>query len=237
MVPTRRRAGAADVSIHDSLHKGEVNMAKGNRISEVDSYIRKSAEFARPILTKLRDLFHKAEPRIQETMKWGVPHFEYKGIVGSFAAFKHHVGFGFWKSKIMKDPANMFGGDPKASMCSSKWTSIDQLPSDKVLLGYIQQAVELNEDEVSVPRETNKRPQLAAPAYFLAALKKNKKANETYQSFSESHRREYIEWLTDAKQEATRSKRLGQAIEWLAAGKPRNWKYTKTKKKSVARAR
>ena len=109
----------------------------------VDAYIRKAPEFAQPILTKLRELYHKADPRIQETLKWGIPHFEYKGIVGSFAAFKHHVGFGFWKSKIMKDPANLFGGNPKASMSSSKVTSLDQLPSDNVLLSYIRQAVAL----------------------------------------------------------------------------------------------
>jgi hypothetical protein len=204
-------------------------MAKQNRIAEVDAYIRKSPEFARPILTKLRELFHKAEPKIQETMKWGVPHFEYKGIVGSFAAFKHHVGLGFWKSKIMKDPAKLFGGDPKASMCSSKWTSLDQLPSDKVLSSYVRQAVALNEEQVAVPRQVRSRPKLKAPAYFLTALKKNKKAQATYQSFSESHRREYIEWITEAKQDATRNKRIEQTLKWLAEGKPRNWKYMTTK--------
>lgn len=204
-------------------------MAKGNRIAEVDAYIKKSPEFARPILTKLRDLFHRADPRIHESMKWGVPHFEYKGIVGSFAAFKQHVGFGFWKTKLMKDPANLFSGDPKASMCSSKFTSLEQLPADKVIVSYIQQAVELNENEIAVPKSVQRRPKLTPPDFFLAALKKNKKAQSTFQSFSETNRRDYIEWLIDAKQEDTRKRRLATALDWLAAGKPRNWKYMKTK--------
>ena len=205
-------------------------MVSGNRISKVDAYIRKAPEFARPILVKLRELFHRADPRIEETMKWGVPHFEYKGIVGSVAAFKHHVGFGFWKSKLLKDPANLFGGNPKASMCSSKWTSLDQLPAEKVIMSYIQQAVELNEREVRVPAEVRKRPALKAPDFFIAAMKKNKKARATFQAFSETNRRDYIEWLSDAKQEATRKRRLAAALDWLAEGKPRNWKYMKAKK-------
>ncbi len=200
-------------------------MSRGNRIVEVDTYIKKSPEFARPILIKLRTLFHKASPQIQETMKWGVPHFEYKGIVGSFAAFKHHVGFGFWKSKLLKDPQKLFGDDPKASMCSSKLTSIDGLPSDKVLLSYIKQAVDLNKHEVKVPVNKRRRDKLTAPDYFLAALKRNKKAAATYDGFSESNRRDYIEWLLDAKQDATRERRLKSALAWLAEGKPRNWKY------------
>ncbi len=205
-------------------------MVKGNRISEVDAYIKKSPEFARPILVKLRALFHRADSRIQETMKWGVPHFEYKGIVGSFAAFKQHVGFGFWKSKLLKDPANLFGGDPKASMSSSKLTSIKHLPADKVILSYIQRAVELNEEEVIVPKEVNRRPKLTAPDFFVAALKKNKKAQTNFQAFSETNRRDYIEWLIDAKQKETQKRRLATALNWLAEGKPRNWKYMKAKK-------
>jgi hypothetical protein len=205
-------------------------MAKGNRISEVDAYIKKAPEFARPILVKLRDLFHRADPRIQETLKWGVPHFEYKGIVGSFAAFKQHVGFGFWKSKLLKDPANLFGGNPKASMSSSKLTSIKQLPADKVILSYIRRAVELNENEIGVPKELSRRPKLTAPDFFVAALKKNKKAHANFQSFSETNRRDYIEWLIDAKQGETQKRRLATALDWLAEGKPRNWKYMKAKK-------
>jgi hypothetical protein len=206
-------------------------MPKGRRNPEVDTYIKKSPEFARPILLKLRELFHKAESQIQETVKWGVPHFEHKGIVGSFAAFKHHVGFGFWKSKLMQDPAGLFGKDPKASMCSSKFTSLEQLPSDKVLLTYIKEAVALNENEVKVPAAKRKRAKLTAPDFFLAALRKNKKAQKTYEGFSESNRRDYIEWMLEAKQDATREKRLKAAMEWLADGKPRNWKYLPSRKK------
>lgn len=204
-------------------------MPSKNRIAEVDAYIAKSPEFARPILTKLRQLFHRAEPRIQETMKWGVPHFEYKGMVGSFAAFKQHVGFGFWKSKLLDDPAQLFGGRPRASMSVSKLTHVDQLPSDAILIRYIKQAVQLNEDNVKVPTKVRSRPKLTPPPYLIAALKKNKKAKTTFDGFSESNRRDYVEWLLDARQEVTRKKRLATTLDWLAQGKPRNWKYMKSK--------
>ena len=204
-------------------------MAKQRRIAEVDAYIKKAPEFARSILIKLRELFHRGSPEIQETVKWGVPTFEYKGIVGSFAAFKNHVGFGFWKSKLLDDPAGILGNDPKASMSTSKFTSIDQLPSDKVLLGYIKQAIKLNEEQVKVPAEKRRRPKLAVPSYLRAALKKNQKANQTFAAFNETNRRDYVEWLLEAKQDATRQKRLATTLQWLSEGKPRNWKYMKGK--------
>lgn len=205
-------------------------MARSKRIAQVDAYIKKSPEFARPILTKLRELFHQASTEIQETMKWGVPHFEYKGIVGAFAAFKQHVGLGFWKSKLLKDPAKLFGNDPKASMSSGKFSSLDQLPSDRVILSYIKQAVELNEQEIRVPAKKRQRTKLPTPEYLTAALAKNRKARETFEGFTDSQRREYVEWLLDAKQEATRLKRLETTLKWLSQGKQRNWKYMKSKK-------
>lgn len=210
-------------------------MAKttANRDPRVDAYIAKQAPFAQPILTHLRELFHKASPQINEEIKWGVPHFTYKGIVGGVAAFKHHVGFGFWKSKLMQDPAGLFRADPKASMCTAKFTSIDELPKDKILLSYIREAVALNENEVKVPAVKKARPALKAPTYLTKALQADPVASANFASFSPSHRRDYIEWLLDAKTEATRHKRLATTLEWLRAGKHRNWKY----ERSVAASR
>lgn len=195
-----------------------------NRIPDVDAYIEKSAPFAQAILEKLRDLFHKACPEMQEVMKWSFPHFEYKGIVGSMAAFKQHCSFGFWKGKLMKDPNKLFAGD--SSMSGMKVSSVKDLPSDKVLLAYIKEAVALNEDGIKAPK-AKKPPKkaLVVPDYFMAALTKNKEALAVFQAFSPSHQREYVEWVTEAKQDATRDKRLAQAIEWMAEGKARNWKY------------
>jgi uncharacterized protein YdeI (YjbR/CyaY-like superfamily) len=201
-----------------------------DRSREFDAYIAKSAEFARPILEKLRRLFHDACPQIEEKMKWSFPHFEYKGIVGSMAAFKNHVSFGFWKGKLMSDPHHLIAEDSNSPLNLSKLTDVSQLPLDKVLLAYIREAVALNESGAKLPARPKKPPQeVNVPDYFMSALKKNKKALTVFEAFSPSNKREYIAWLTDAKQEATRQMRLAIAIEWIAEGKPRNWKYMKCK--------
>lgn len=197
------------------------------RLPAVDAYIEKAAPFAQPILAKLRQVFHKACPDIEEKIKWGVPAFDFKGPVGGMAAFKAHASFGFWKAKLMKDPQGLFNVDEKGGMWGARLTSLKDLPPDKVLIAYIKEAVALNEKGVKVPREISSKPVPKMPADMLAALKKNKAALKTFEAFPPSHKREYIEWVIEAKQQATRIKRLKQAIAWMAEGKPRNWKYMK----------
>lgn len=198
---------------------------------EVDAYLAESAAFARPMLKKIRSLYHKACPEIQETIKWGFPHFEYQGVVGSMAAFKAHVSFGFWKGQLMKDPHQLFTRVGETSMNARKVKSLSELPSDEVLIKYIREAVELNEQNVKVPKtKTRAKPvtrEVEVPAYFWSALKKNPAALATFEKFSPSHRREYVTWISEAKQEATRQRRLSTAIEWLAEGKVKDWKYLK----------
>jgi uncharacterized protein YdeI (YjbR/CyaY-like superfamily) len=194
-----------------------------------DAYIRKAVPFARPILKKIRMLFHKASPDIEEVMKWSFPHFEYRGIVGSMAAFKQHATFGFWKASLMNDPYGLLDTAGETSMSRAKFTDVTELPPDKVLIEYIREAVALNEQGVKIEKpRREKKPEAKVPADLQAALKKNKKALAAFEAFSPSHRREYVEWITEAKQEATRKKRVAQAIEWLAEGKSRHWKYQRT---------
>lgn len=195
------------------------------RTSAVDAYIAKSADFARPILEKFRDLLHRACPDVQEVLKWGVPHFEHQGVLAGMAGFKKHVNLFFWKSDLMKDPAGLFK-KTDGSRSVFQGTSIDDLPADKVLLAYIKEAVALNERGVKRTRKpTAKKPELPVPADLRSALKKNKKAQAAFDAFPPSHRREYIEWITQAKQAETRARRLATALEWMAEGKARNWKY------------
>jgi uncharacterized protein YdeI (YjbR/CyaY-like superfamily) len=202
--------------------------AMKNTDPRIDAYIENAPDFAQPIMTKVRKLFHRAYPDIGETIKWGNPTFEHKGIVGGFGAFKKHVAFGFWKAQAMADPENLFEGNVKASPVTIKWTSVKELPTDKVLVAYIKQAVKLNEDGVkAVKKKTARKPAPKAPPELMAALKKNKRALKTFEGFSPSAKREYCEWVSDAKREATRDKRIVQAVEWMAEGKPRNWKYMK----------
>ena len=193
---------------------GELNPA-------VTAYIEKSAPFARPIFERLRRLFHEACPAIEEKLKWNCPSFEYKGMVGGFAGFKAHAVFGFWRQDALPDPHKLFKGN---GPMANKLTDVSQLPADDLLISYIRAAVALNE-KGAPSRKVKAKPPLRTPPWFLAALRKNRKALATFDAFPPSHKREYVEWVVEAKRDETRKKRLDQAIEWMAAGKKRNWKY------------
>jgi hypothetical protein len=193
----------------------------GKKDPRVDAYIEKAQPFARPILKSIRKAVHAGCPDVEETLKWSVPAFDYKGILCGMAAFKAHVTFGFWKSQLMDLPST---GDGMGQFGQVK--SLDDLPTEKELIALVKQAVALNDQGVKVPRpKTAPKPPLETPASFSTALKKNKKAQKRFDDFSPSHRREYIEWITEAKQEATRDRRIATAVEWIAEGKPTNWKY------------
>jgi len=196
-----------------------------NTIKGVDEYIERSGDFAKPILNRLRGIFHRADPRIAETIKWGFPHFEYKGIVGSMAAFKQYVSIGFWKGGLMKDDSRIFKNVGNARISMLKMRRLADVPPDKILLSYIREAVDLNERGVRVPSKPRKKEDLTIPDYLVAALNRNRKAKATFESFSQSHQREYVEWLAEAKRDETRKRRLETALQWLKDGKPRNWKY------------
>jgi uncharacterized protein YdeI (YjbR/CyaY-like superfamily) len=198
----------------------------GTRDARVDQYIAKSAEFARPILTHIRDLVHAACPDVEETMKCSFPHFMYKGMMCSMASFKEHCAFGFWKSSLIVEK----GGTAveKAMGQFGRITQLSDLPSKKVLSGYIKDAMRLNEAGVkatSPMKPKTPKAELVVPDDLAGALQANQKARATFENFSPSQKREYVEWLTEAKTPATRARRLETAIEWMAEGKPRNWKY------------
>jgi uncharacterized protein YdeI (YjbR/CyaY-like superfamily) len=204
-------------------------MAKDKRI---DAYIAKAEPFAKPILTHIRALVHKACPDVEETMKWSFPHFDYKGsMMCSMASFKQHCAFGFWKAQLMKD-AEKFVGMAKTEEAMGhmgRITSVKDLPSDKKMLAYIKEAMKLNDDNVKLPAKViaGEKKELKIPDWFLSALKRDPKAKKQFDAFTPGKKREYIEWLVEAKTEATREKRLETALEWIAEGKQRHWKYQK----------
>jgi uncharacterized protein YdeI (YjbR/CyaY-like superfamily) len=198
------------------------------RDPRVDAYIAHAADFAQPVLRHLREVVHAACPGVEETLKWGMPSFMYAGgILCGVAAFKQHCTFGFWKGALIV-PADGAGSNEQAMGQFGRITRLSDLPSKKTLTGYIKQAMKLNEDGVKVParvRPAKPRPAPATPDDLQAALKKNKQARATFDAFSPSCKREYIEWVTEAKREETRQRRIAQAVEWMAEGKQRNWKY------------
>ena len=195
----------------------------------IDEYIAASALFAQPILKHLRELIHKACPDVEEKMKWSFPHFDYKGVFCSMAAFKEHCAFNFWKANLIPDPRNLFKeGSMRAMGQFGRITSLKDLPDDSIILQYLKEAMKLND---AGTKRTTRRPtekekkDLAIPDELIAALEKNKKAKETFDSFTYSHRKDYVDWIREAKTEVTRNKRVETTVEWLAQGKARNWKY------------
>lgn len=203
----------------------------GKKEKAIDAYIAKSADFAKPILNHLRELVHKACPTVEEKMKWSMPHFDYKGeMMCGFAAFKQHASFGFWKAALMKDPILLETAKTEVAMGHlGKLTSIKDLPSDKKLTAWIKEAMELNDKGIKVVKKPVVKTELVVPDYFIKALAKNKKAQKVWDAFAYSHKKEYLQWITEAKTEATRDSRMATAFEWMAEGKGRNWKYEKKK--------
>ena len=197
--------------------------------ARVDENIAQSAPFARPILKHLRQLIHAECPGVEEAIKWGRPSFLLNGrVFFGMGAFKAHCRAGFWHPEVsaliraelntVDEPGGQFG----------RITSLQDLPDDETMRRYLAEAVRLSaEGKTPRPKPANapRKPELAVPADLAALLKQHPAARVAFEGFSPSHRREYVEWITEAKREETRTKRLATAIEWLTQGKPRNWKY------------
>lgn len=201
----------------------------GKKEKVIDEYINKSADFAKPILNHLRELVHKACPDVEEKIKWSFPHFDYKGeMMCSMAAFKEHCVFGFWKASLMKNPILVENARSEVAMGHlGRITTKKDLPPDKTISNWIKEAMQLNDLGIKMPSKakTLEKKELIVPDYFIQALSKNKKALQTFEDYAYSHKKEYVEWITEAKTEQTRNKRMATAIEWIVEGKSRNWKY------------
>lgn len=195
----------------------------------VDAYINEAADFAKPILVHIRKIVHKACPGVEETIKWGFPHFDYKGMLCSMAAFKQHCAFGFWKAAFMSDATKLRANNEKAMGNMGQLKSISDLPQEKLLMSQIKEAMHLNDEGVKLPprKKVPSNQPIEVPSYFNTQLKKHKKAQTFFDNSSSSCKREYIQWITEAKSEDTRNKRMASALEWLSEGKSRNWKYEK----------
>ncbi|HEY9534568.1 MAG TPA: YdeI/OmpD-associated family protein [Mucilaginibacter sp.] len=199
----------------------------------IDEYIGKKAAFAQPILRHIRTLMHSVSPQITETIKWGHPFFEYKGILANMGGFKEHCVFGFWGSRALNDPNGVmkFDDEKEAAGNFGRITKLSDLPDDAILKDFILQAIAIKDagpgqktQKKATAPKVPKAP-IDMPDYFAAALETNTQALATFQNFSPSNKREYLEWIVEAKTEATRQKRIETALEWMSEGKSRNWKY------------
>ena len=190
----------------------------------IDAYIARQADFARPILEHLRAAVHSACPEAEETLKWSMPHFLYKGqMLAGMAAFKAHATFGFWRAKEVLGET---GAERDAMGQFGRLASVADLPPDDVLRGLIRKAMALTDSGSRPARaKPGPKPELETPPELDSALSANPAARATFDGFPPSCRREYVQWVVEAKRAETRDKRIAQAVEWMAEGKRRNWKY------------
>jgi uncharacterized protein YdeI (YjbR/CyaY-like superfamily) len=222
----------------------------GTRDARVDAYIAKMQPFAQDILQHIRDVVHAACPPCEEAMKWSMPFFTYKGaLLCNMAGFKVHASFGFWLGK------QVLGEDAEEGAMGQfgKLTSVKDLPSKTVLTKHVKKAMALVDSgatlkrggdaensrgtgktaslKKTVSRKSSAAPRISVPPELAKALLRNPEAKAAFDAFSPSHRREYAEWIAEAKKPETKERRVQQALEMLAEGKGRNWKY-ETKKQS-----
>lgn len=197
--------------------------------ARVDAFIEKTADFAKPILEYLRELVHETSPLLTETIKWGFPFFDYKGVVCQMGAFKEHCSFGFWKATLLSDPHQVLMNGDGGAGNFGRITKIEDLPSKEILQDFIRQAIALNEDGKKISAPVKKaaalKTELVIPEYFTEFLTTYPNASLNFDRSSYSHKKEYVEWILEAKTEATRIKRMTTAAEWISEGKSRHWKY------------
>lgn len=202
-------------------------MSKQNIL--VDQYIENAKPFAKPVLSHLRHLVHEVCTEVEEQIKWNFPHFVYKGeILCSMAAFKEHCVFGFWKASLMSEKMLMqHAREEKAMGHLGRISSLNDLPDDNALKSWIAEAMWLNENEIKVRKVSKKTGDIIIPDYLVDFLKNNGNAFSQFGSMSNACKREYVEWIDEAKRAETKEKRMNQALEWILQGKDRNWKYKK----------
>lgn len=198
-------------------------MANYNK--RVDDYIDKAAAFAQPVLLHIRKLVHEACPLINEAVKWSCPHFDYKGPICSMAAFTQYCSLGFWKGSLIPDMEDIIANNAGIAGQFGKITTVDDLPGDEVLIAFIREAMAINEAGLKVNKVVLPKSALSIPDYFIALLDEHPEAKEQFEKMSTSQKREYVEWFTAAKSEATKQSRLKTAIEQISEGKTRHWKY------------
>lgn len=198
--------------------------------SDVDTYISKAEDFSKPILKHWRQIVHDTCPDVDEAIKWGIPHFDYKGdFMCVMASYKNHCSFSFIKAELMNDKRLKDNKNLKPiQRFLGKIKTLSDLPTDNEFIGFLKEAMELNEKGIKVaPKKSVKPKVVETPDYFTEKLEANPKAKEIFETKSNSFRKNYLIWITDAKTESTRNKRIEQSLEWIAEGKDRFWQYAK----------
>ncbi|HWB03022.1 MAG TPA: YdeI/OmpD-associated family protein [Verrucomicrobiales bacterium] len=191
----------------------------------VAAWMEQLSDFARPMIERIYKIIRKAAPQLEEGIRWSSPTFIGRGLVCSFAAFQKHVTLVFWRGAELNDTTGLLThGQGRSAMRSAKFTSLDQI-DDKVIRTWVTAAVALDKDPAKPKPKPQKRPEAAVPKVLAAALSRNPKARGAFDAMPPSHRREYCEWIAEAKQEATVQRRVEKTIEKLSAGEGLHDKY------------
>jgi uncharacterized protein YdeI (YjbR/CyaY-like superfamily) len=205
-------------------------MAKnaGSKLPEVDAYVASAAPFARPILHHLRDVLHEGAPGVVEAMKWSRPFFVYRGVIlGNIAAFKEHCSMGLWGNEIIGAMREAGHSQGEGMGTFGKIRGIEDLPSKKQLVEYVKlaaKAIDEGQRTKAWSRPKVAKGEVEVPEALATALKTSK-LKDKFEAMGQGCRREYCEWIAEAKRDETRNKRISEALEWIAEGKSRNWRY------------
>jgi uncharacterized protein YdeI (YjbR/CyaY-like superfamily) len=223
--PVRRRSSASQ------RRASRAPARNASYLPKVDAYIASTPDYAQPILNHLRELIHKTLPEVEEAIKWGHPFFMYRGLMlGNMAAFKYHCSIGLWGDQIKEQLVADGAYNAAAMGVLGKLTSLKDLPSDRELAGYLRTAAAAIDTgartkNYSRAKPSTPKPPPEVPASLATALKKNKAAATQFAAMPPGCQREYCEWIAEARRDETRDKRVATAVEWIAEGKRRNWKY------------
>jgi uncharacterized protein YdeI (YjbR/CyaY-like superfamily) len=208
----------------------EYPMSASTRQSKFEAYADQLPDFAIPIFGHLRALVHATCPQVSEEVKWSIPHFVHGGEnLCIFAAYAKHCSFSFAKDSLMADPRlKSSAARPAAKRFMGRLTTLSDLPPDDDLAAWIAEAMSLNDRGIKLPpRQSDGSKPVEVPQAFTDALAANPAAKAVFDTKSPSFRKEYNVWIGDAKTDATRQKRIGEALTWIAEGKGRFWKYAK----------
>ncbi|MCB0792148.1 MAG: DUF1801 domain-containing protein [Flavobacteriales bacterium] len=195
----------------------------------INSHIAEQDEWKRRLMVRLRQLIHQVDPGIEETWRWNGPHFDRNGIMLGMSAHKTCVSIWFHKGALLKDPRRLFEPlekDEAKGMRVYKLKESDAI-DEKAFTELVKQAVKLNEDGVKLSEAKPARKTLVVPPELESVLKKDQHAMTNWEGFSYSKKKDYIEWVTDAKREETRKRRIAQAFQLIRDGLALNERYEK----------
>ena len=194
---------------------------------KINLYIAERPEWQRKVLVRLRQLIHSASDEVEENWRWNAPHFDHDGIMLGMVAFKHHVAVWFHKGALVQGPKGLFGEKEKGSdkgMLGYKLSESDQI-DEKAFLDLVKQAIKVNQSGAKLADSKPTRKALVVPPDLEGCLKKNEEAWRHWERFNYTHKKEYVEWITDAKKEETRKRRIAQALEMIREGTSKEEKY------------